>query len=45
MASVYKRTRPRPIPDGAEIINLTAAIIMAAAMVPIGVRLMVSKTE
>ena len=27
-------------PDGAEIINLTAAVLMAAAMVPYGVRLM-----
>ncbi len=26
-------------PDGAEIINLTAALIMAAAMVPYGLRL------
>jgi hypothetical protein len=31
-------------PDGAEIINLTAAILMAAAMLPYGVRLMGSKT-
>lgn len=30
-------------PDGAEIINLTAAILMAAAMVPYGVRLMSSR--
>jgi hypothetical protein len=31
-------------PDGAEIINLTAAALMAAAMLPYGVRLMRSRT-
>ena len=29
-------------PDGAEIINLTAAIMMATAMLPYGLRLMAS---
>ena len=32
-------------PDGAEIINLTAAIVMAAAMVPYGARLVRGRTE
>ena len=32
-------------PDGAEIINLSAAIIMAVALVPYGVRLMTAQRE
>jgi hypothetical protein len=32
-------------PDGAEVVNLTAAILMAAAMVPYGVGLMKARTQ
>jgi hypothetical protein len=32
-------------PDGAEIVNLTAAVLMAAALMPYGVRLMTMKAE
>ena len=32
-------------PDGAEIINLSAAIIMAVALIPYGVRLMTTQSE